>query len=106
MATKTSSKTASRKPAAHAAARKTTAAHKPAVASKSKVPEKELKSDVPRGRAPATAPAKLRVIPPQESEPRPAPAPTHEVESVSLIDRKKSRKKTEDVELKTRRDVL
>src|SRR5205809_2653567 len=106
MATKTSSKTASRKPAVHAARRKTTAAHKPAAAPKSKIPKKEVKSDIPRGRAATTGASKSGVIPPQESEPRSAPARTHEVESVSLIDRKKSRKKTEDAEPKTRRDVL
>jgi translation initiation factor IF-2 len=46
------------------------------------------------------------VVPPQKTEPRPVPAPGHEVESVSLIDRKKTRKKAEDGEPKTRRDVL
>src|SRR6266516_5013415 len=106
MATKTSSKTASRKPAVHAARRKTTAAHKPAAAPKSKIPKKEVKSDIPRGRAATTGASKSGVIPPQESEPRSIPAPTHEVESVSLIDRKKSRKKAEDAEPKARRDVL
>src|SRR6058998_447828 len=106
MATKTSSKTATRKPAAHAAVRKTTTAHKPAAAPKSKIPKKEVKSDIPRGSAAATGAGKSGVIPPQESEPRSAPARTHEAESISLIDRKKSRKKTEDAESKTRRDVL
>src|SRR5437016_274050 len=106
MATKTSSKTATRKPAADAAGRKTTTAQKSAAASKSKLPKKEVKSDIPQGSAGATAASKSGVIPPQESEPRSGPAPTHEVESVSLIDRKKSRKKTEDAEPKTRRDVL
>jgi translation initiation factor IF-2 len=105
MATKTSSKTASRKPAAPAAERKTTAAHKPAAAPKSKIPKKEVKSDTSRESAAATGASKSGVIP-QESEPQSAPARTHEVESVSLIDRKKSRKKTEDAEPKTRRDVL
>ncbi|PYJ35340.1 MAG: translation initiation factor IF-2 [Verrucomicrobia bacterium] len=106
MATKTSSKTATRKPAAHAAVRKTTTAHKPAAAPKSKIPKKEVKSDSPRGSAAATGASKSGVIPPQESEPRSAPARPPEVESVSLIDRKKSRKKSEDAEPKTRRDVL
>ena len=106
MATKTSSKTASRKPAAHAAERKTTAADKPAAAPKSKIPKKEVKSDIPRGSAAVAGAGKSAVTPPQESEPRSAPARTHEVGSVSLIDRKKSRKKTEDAEPKTRRDVL
>src|SRR5437016_263066 len=103
MATKTSSKTATRKPAADAAGRKTTTAHKQAAASKSKIPKKEVKSDIPQGSAAAT---KSGVIPPQESEPRSIPVPTHEVERVSLIDRKKSRKKAEDAEPKARRDVL
>jgi translation initiation factor IF-2 len=106
MATKTSSKTATRKPAADAAGRKTTTAQKSAAASKSKLPKKEVKSDIPRGSVAATAGSKSGVIPPQESEPRSVPAPTHEVESVSLIDRKQSRKKTEDAGPKTRRDVL
>src|SRR6266481_2324891 len=106
MATKTSSKTASRKPAAHVAERKTTAADKPAAAPKSKVPKKEVKSDISRGSAAATGAGKSGVTPPHESEPRSAPARTHEVESVSLIDRKKSRKKIEDAEPKTKRDVL
>jgi translation initiation factor IF-2 len=105
MATKTSSKTASHKPAAHAAARKTTA-HKPAAAAKSKVPKQELKSDAEAASAAASAASKSRVISPQESEPRSAPAPEHEVESVSLIDRKKPHKKTGEGEPKTKRDVL
>jgi translation initiation factor IF-2 len=106
MATKTSSKTASRKPAAHAAERKTTAAHKPAAASKSKLSKEELKSDASRRSPAATAAGKASVLQPQQSEQRSAPAPTHEVESVSLIDRKKSRKKTEGGEVKTRGAVL
>src|SRR5260370_15872865 len=106
MATKASSKTEPRKPAADAAGRKTTTAQKSAAASKSKLPKKEVKSDIPQGSAGATAASKSGVIPPQESEPRSIPAPTHEVESVSLIDRKKSRKKAEDGEQKARRDVL
>src|SRR5439155_848519 len=75
-------------------------------APKSKIPKREVKSDIPRRSAAATGAGKSGVIPPQESEPRSAPACTHEAESISLIDRKKSRKKTEDAESKTRRDVL
>ncbi len=101
MATKTSSKTANRKPAAQAAARKTTA-HKPVAAAKSKVPKQELESDA----APASAAAKSRGIAPQEPEPRSTSSHGHEVESVSLIDRKRPRKKTEEGEPKTRRAVL
>ncbi len=106
MATKTGSKTASRKPAAHTAARKTTAADKPVAAGKSRVPKKELKRDVAPASAHATSAGKSRVISPKQSEPRSAPPPGHEVESVSLIDRKKPRKKTEEGEPKTRRTVL
>src|SRR6266566_2200253 len=106
MATKTGSKTASRKPAAHAAARKTTAADKPVAAGKSRVPKKESKRDVAPASAHATSAGKSRVISPKQSEPRSAPPPGPEVESVSLIDRKKPRKKTEEGEPKTRRAVL
>ena len=106
MATKTGSKTASRKPAAHAAARKTTAADKPVAAGKSRVPKKESKRDVAPASAHATSAGKSRVISPKQSEPRSAPPPGHEVESVSLIDRKRPRRKIEEGEPKTRRAVL
>src|SRR5947207_1708605 len=106
MATKTGRKTASRKPAAHAAARKTTAADKPVAAGKSRVPKKESKRDVAPASAHATSAGKSRVISPKQSEPRSAPPPGHEVESISLIDRKRPRKKTEEGEPKTRRAVL
>ncbi len=104
MATKTSSKTATRKPAADAAARKTTA-RQPVTAQKTKVLKKELKRDVAPEHADAAAPAKSRPASPKV-EPRTTPAPSHEHESVSLIDRKKARKKSEDGEVKTKRDVL
>jgi len=104
MATKTSSKTATRKPAADVAARKTTA-RKPVAAPKTKLPKKELKRDVAPEHAHTVAPAKLRSLPPK-AEPPTTPRPSHENESVSLIDRKKTRKKTEDGEVKTKRDVL
>jgi translation initiation factor IF-2 len=106
MSTKTSSKTATRKPAAHAGPRKTTAADKPAAGPKTKVSKKKLTDDVAPVPASAAAPVKSGVLPRQNTEPRPAAAPPHEVESVSLIDRKKPRKKSEDGEPKTRRDVL
>ena len=105
MATKTSSKTASRKPAADATAHKTTA-HKPVAAAKSKVPKQESKSDAAPASAARSAADKSRKTSPQPSEPRSAPAPDHEVESVSLIDRKKPRKKSGEGQPKTRRDVL
>src|SRR5438874_450568 len=91
MATKTSSKTATRKPAA----RKTTTAHKPADAPEPKLPKKKLKDDV----APVHADA-------ARTESHAVPAPSREAESVSLIDRKKPRKKPEEGEIKAKRDVL
>src|SRR5436190_8038241 len=101
MATKTSSKTATRKPApkAFGAGRKTTAPQKPAdVASKAK---KGLKTDV----APAAAPPPARHTT-QPEKPgvsgQAAPPP----ESVSLIDRKKPAKKSQDGEIKSKRTVL
>src|SRR6266516_2027829 len=104
MATKTSSKTATRKPAADAAARKTTA-RKPVAAPKTKLLKKDLKRDVTPEHAHAAVPAKSRPLP-AKAEPRTAPRPSHEHESVSLIDRKKTRKKAEDGEVRTKRDVL
>jgi translation initiation factor IF-2 len=95
MATKTSSKTATRKPAA----RGTAAARKPAAAAKTKLPKKKLKDDV------ASA-AKPRTPPPSKSAPETARSPGHEAESVSLIDRKKPSKKAEHGEVKPKRAVL
>ena len=104
MATKTSSTTATRKPAAETAARRTTA-REPVAAPKTKVLKKESKRDVTQERTDAAAPAKSRT-PSPKTEPRPTPAQRHEHESVSLIDRKKPRKKAEDGEVKPKRDVL
>jgi translation initiation factor IF-2 len=95
MATKTSSKTATRKPAA----RGTTAARKPTAAAKAKLPKQKLKEDV----APAPKP---RSAPPSKSAPETARPSTREAESVSLIDRKKPGKKAEDGEVRPKRDVL
>jgi translation initiation factor IF-2 len=104
MATKTSSKTAARKPAA----RKTAAAHKPAAEPVSRVPKKKLKTDAEPPQAGAGAPVKLRAAEPSRAKvaPQTAPAPRHEAESVSLIDKKKPPKKAEDDGVKTKRDVL
>src|SRR6266436_3863210 len=102
MATKTSGKTATRRPATPAGARKTTAAPKPAVESKSKVQKKKLAEET----ASASAAAKSPTPPPQKSEARGTPAPAYEHESVSLIDKKKPRKKAEDGKQKTNRDIL
>ncbi|HEY3660238.1 MAG TPA: translation initiation factor IF-2 [Candidatus Udaeobacter sp.] len=90
MATKTSSKTAARKAAPSAAGRKTTAPDKPAdVAAKAKVPNK--------------GPAEPSASATQQSQP--AHAPPHP-ETVSLIDRKRPAKKSQDSEIKTKRTVL
>ena len=98
MATKTSSKTATRKPApkAFGAGRKTTAPQKPAdVAPKDKVPKKGLEAP-----AKATAPAK------QPKKPEGSAHTTPHAETVSLIDRKRPPKKSQDGEVKTKRTVL
>ena len=95
MATKTSSKTATRKPAA----RGTTAARKPAAAAKTKLPKQKLKEAV-------AAAAKPHTPSPSKSAPDTARPSSREAESVSLIDRKRPSKKTEDGEVKPKRTVL
>ncbi|HEY4758485.1 MAG TPA: translation initiation factor IF-2 N-terminal domain-containing protein, partial [Chthoniobacterales bacterium] len=91
MATKTSSKTATRKAAPSAAGRKTTAPEKPGdVAAKAKGAKKGSAAE-------PTASAT------QQSKPEhPSPQP----ETVSLIDRKRPAKKSQDSEIKTKRTVL
>jgi translation initiation factor IF-2 len=93
MATKTSSKTATRKAAPSAAGRKTTAPEKPAdVTPKAKLAKKG-----------SAAPAQPTASPTQESQPEhAAPHP----ETVSLIDRKRPAKKSHEGEAKTKRTVL
>jgi translation initiation factor IF-2 len=95
MATKTSSKTATRKPAA----RGTAAARKPAAAAKTKLPKQKLKDDVAPAAKPRTPPASKSA----QDKARPS---GHEAESVSLIDRKKPSKKAEYGEVKPKRTVL
>ena len=93
MATKTKSKTATKKPAAHKPA-KAAVAHKSTA--KAKV-EKKAKVEAhakPSG-AHEIAPAKKAITPSA-----PAPAPRRDLESVSLIDEKKPQKKAVDGELK------
>src|SRR5712671_3055370 len=100
MATKASSKTATRKPAASAAGRKTTAPQKPAhVAPKAKVPKKG-----PAAPAEPTAPAKQ--LKSQPEKPDVSRDATPHPETVSLIDRKRPAKKAQDGEIKTKRTVL
>ena len=103
MATKTSSKTAPRKPAAKGfgPGRKTTASHKPAAgAAKTKLPKKELKPGE------AAAPAGQHVVQPEPGESQVSTQPAAHPESISLIDRKKPAKKSQDGETKTKRTVL
>ncbi len=94
MATKTSSKTATRKPAA----RGTAAARKPAAAAKTKLPKQKIKEDV--------APPAKPLTPPLSKSAETAGPSTREAESVSLIDRKKPSKKAEAGEVKPKRAVL
>jgi hypothetical protein len=94
MATKTSSKTATRKPAARGGP----AARKPS-AGKAKLPRQKIKEDV----EPAAKPGTPSV---PSSTPEAARRSTLEAESVSLIDRKKPAKKAEDSEVKPKRTVL
>src|SRR5215831_8769508 len=101
MATKTSSKTATRKPAASAAGRKTTAPHKPPdVAAKTKALKKAHQTPA----AEPTAPAKQRTSQLQKSD-VPGHATPHQ-KTVSLIDRKGTAKKTQDGQVKPKRTVL
>ncbi len=98
MATKTSSKTATRKPPA----RKTAAAQKPVAAAKLKVSAKKLETEADSAHVKTARPARSHA----QQPPTPKVAPHHEVERVSLIDKKKPRKKGEDGEAGTKREVL
>src|SRR5215208_3013351 len=100
MAAKTSSKTATRKPAPSAAGRKTTPPDKAAdVAPKAKVPKKG-----PAASAEPTAPATQLKGQPEKSDVSSHVAPHRE--TVSLIDRKRPVKKSHEGEIKTKRTVL
>jgi translation initiation factor IF-2 len=103
MATKTSSKTAARKPPA----RKTAIAHKPATP-KAKVSKKKLEAGTESAHTHAAAQAQTHAQQPASTKttPQTAPALRHEIESVSLIDRKKARRKAEEGEAKPKRQVL
>src|SRR5437867_5556386 len=104
MATKTSSKTETRKPAA----RKTTAAQEPVAEAKPKASTKKLRTDADSAHAEAAPSARLltQERPTPKVTPSTASAPRHEVERVSLIDKKKPSKKTEEGEVRTKRDLL
>jgi translation initiation factor IF-2 len=97
MAPKTKSKTATKKPTVTKPVR---AAAAPKSAAKAKI-------EKPKVELPAKPAAKKTTA---EHEPaarvEPKPSPRHEVKSVSLIDEKKPRKKSEDGELKKKSTVL
>jgi len=95
MGTKTSSKTAARKPAARGSA----AARKAAVPAKAKLPKQKIKEDVASADKPGTPPL-------SKSAPATDRPSTREAESVSLIDRKKPTKKIADDDVKPKRAVL
>ena len=100
MATKTSSKTATRKPAANAAGRKTTAGQKPAdVEAKAKVPQKGPA-------APSEPTTSAKQLKSQPERPDVSGHATPHPETVSLIDRKRPAKKSQEGETKTKRTVL
>jgi translation initiation factor IF-2 len=102
MATKTSSKTVARKPAAA----RTTAPLKPA-APKARISKKKSETEAESTHKDVAAPAKGRTQPPLAKTAPPAtPASRREVESLSLIDEKKAGKKTDEVEVKPKREVL
>jgi len=104
MATKTSSKTATRKPA-DAGGRRITAPQKPGTAPpKGKLPKKKVESNA----APAEAGARVKQHPgqPEKPEPELSKQPSAHAESVSLIDRKRPAKKSQAGEIRTKRAVL
>src|ERR1700758_1315736 len=106
MATKTSSKTATGKPAPKpfGTGRRTTAPEKPAGAEpKTKLPKKGLET-VPAP-ADAAARAKSRAIEPEQTEAQVSAHPSSHPESISLIDRKRPGRKSQDGEAKPKRTV-
>ena len=102
MPTKTTSKTATRKPAAHKPA-KPALVRKPVV-SKSKPASKKAEPQKRPARTPATAPAKAE----REAGPAPSAKPTSAkgAPSVSLIDKAKTHKESKDGKVKTKTTVL
>lgn len=100
MATKTSSKTATRKPTASVAGRKSTAPQKPDdITSRAKGPKKGLAAP-----AEPTAPADQGKSQPEK--PDVSGQATPHPETVSLIDRKRPSKKSPGSDTKTKRTVL
>lgn len=105
MATKTSSKTATRRAAPEGVGRKPAAPQKTTAAPKTRPSKKDVASEAAHPAAAETSQARPGVLPPQKTQARTA-APPHEAESVSLIERKKPGKKIQDSEIKTKRTVL
>jgi len=102
MATKTSSKAAARKPSA----RSSTAAPK-SVAPKLRISKKKPEADAEATQKNVATPAKTRTqLELTKTAPSPATAPRHEVESLSLIGKKKPRKAADEGEVKPKREVL
>src|SRR5947207_3201275 len=107
MASKTSSKIAMRKPTAKpfGSGRKTAAPQKrDDVAAKTKLPKKGLGKDV--AGVDAAASAKPSTNQREKPEPAVSAQATPHPETVSLIDRKRPAKKSQDSEIKTKRAVL
>ena len=102
MATKTTSKSAARKPAAtKTAAKATTHARKPAPAAASKAKPALEKAESDRRPSTTAAPAAKHRAEPAAKPAAPKPVtPRRDVETVSLIDEKKPKKKTADGEHK------
>ena len=102
MATKTTSKSATRKPAAHKPAKSASVARKPAV-SKPKPAPKKAEPEKKPVKAHAHAPAK--VAHPETPKSAPKPAPVKMAPSVSLID-KAEQKDRKEGEARTKTTVL
>jgi translation initiation factor IF-2 len=105
MPTKTTSKSAARKPSAHKTTAKASIAHKPAAAKAKPVvsqtpPERKTapRSQTSPAKTPATAPA-------EKPAPKPAGPRVHGA-TVSLIDEKKPKKKLQEGEVRTRSAIL
>ena len=104
MPTKTTSKTAARKPAAHKTASKASTAHKPAaVKAKTPVRKTEPEQKLARGHTVAAKPAPAEALKKPAAKPV---VPRRERETVSLIDEKKPQKRSPDGEAKRKTAIL
>jgi translation initiation factor IF-2 len=106
MPTKTTSKSAARKPAAHKTTAKASTAHKPAVArakSPASPPPQPERKPAARSHAP---PAKAQSPAPAEKPVSKPATPRVHGETVSLIDEKKPKKKLQEGEVRKRTAIL